>query len=528
MTSLNDRPVVRFARFVVIGAIVTAAAGAGAQTQPSTASAPATMPALRFHLGPDTTVITEPLLPNGLPDYLGAINARFGRGVTPANNAAVPLLRAMDPRYALNESIRERTYEQLGMQAPPADGTHFQDFPGAVRDESYQAALENLWQAEQYPAVADWLKRNEAPLALFAEASQRSRYFIPLVGDPEKPITGALLPSLAQYRHMAKAMVIRANLAAGEGRIDDAWADLLACCRLGGLVAQDSMLIGRLVGISVANLANDATARLAASGKLDAAQASRMMRDLRAIPAGISAIPAVQTEHFITLDAICRLALHPEQVGYLVDWLPWDDAEDQQRALAKRRAETLVSGVDIDDTLRRAIRAHDRLVAVMESDTYAQFRQAQERFDQALDKMRADARAFLLDEAAASAVGQPSDQSPWLPDLMLSLLMRSLARAEMLARQQEVRRDMAIVALALNGYRAEAGAYPDSLDALVPTWLEKVPADFFSAKPLAYRAADGGYALYSYSFNGRDDGGRNDDRGSNGMAPDDVAYTAGR
>src|SRR5689334_18948683 len=50
-----------------------------------------------------TTRIVEPLQPDGSIDYLSAIEQRFGDGVTPENNAIVPLLRAFG-RAALPKS----------------------------------------------------------------------------------------------------------------------------------------------------------------------------------------------------------------------------------------------------------------------------------------------------------------------------------------------------------------------------------------------------------------------------------------
>ena len=41
-----------------------------------------------------TTYLTSPLRPDGYVDYVAAVNARYGQGVTPENNAAVLLWKA--------------------------------------------------------------------------------------------------------------------------------------------------------------------------------------------------------------------------------------------------------------------------------------------------------------------------------------------------------------------------------------------------------------------------------------------------
>jgi hypothetical protein len=69
----------------------------------------------------------------------------------------------------------------------------------------------------------------------------------------------------------------------------------------------------------------------------------------------------------------------------------------------------------------------------------------------------------------------------------------------------------AAVACALERYRLAQGQYPDSLGALVPSYLKQVPADLLAPKgtPLTYRReADGGFALYSVGLNRVDDHGK--------------------
>ena len=46
----------------------------------------------------ETTYITEPLRPDGYPDYIAVLNQRGSKGVTPENNAVVPVFRAMGPK----------------------------------------------------------------------------------------------------------------------------------------------------------------------------------------------------------------------------------------------------------------------------------------------------------------------------------------------------------------------------------------------------------------------------------------------
>ena len=66
----------------------------------------------------------------------------------------------------------------------------------------------------------------------------------------------------------------------------------------------------------------------------------------------------------------------------------------------------------------------------------------------------------------------------------------------------------AVVACALERYRIQHDAYPESLQALVPGFLDKVPHDIVDGAPLRYRRlASTNFVLYSVGWNGQDDAG---------------------
>jgi hypothetical protein len=78
--------------------------------------------------------------------------------------------------------------------------------------------------------------------------------------------------------------------------------------------------------------------------------------------------------------------------------------------------------------------------------------------------------------------------------------------------------DLARVAIALERYRLAHGEFPESLDALAPQFMEKVPHDVIGGQPLHYRrtsdpssqssdAANEQFILYSVGWNETDDGG---------------------
>jgi hypothetical protein len=68
--------------------------------------------------------------------------------------------------------------------------------------------------------------------------------------------------------------------------------------------------------------------------------------------------------------------------------------------------------------------------------------------------------------------------------------------------------DAARTSCALERYRLAEGKLPDTLDALVPRFIDRIPNDVIDGKPIRWRReADGGYVLYSIGWNRKDDGG---------------------
>ncbi|HPK99390.1 MAG TPA: hypothetical protein PKW83_15705 [Verrucomicrobiota bacterium] len=83
------------------------------------------------------------------------------------------------------------------------------------------------------------------------------------------------------------------------------------------------------------------------------------------------------------------------------------------------------------------------------------------------------------------------------------------------AAPMDVMREQIVAAIALKRHRLRHGRLPPTLEALVPEFLTSVPHDWFADAPMRYRPVAGGaYELYSVSSDGVDDGG--DGRDSQG------------
>ena len=83
--------------------------------------------------------------------------------------------------------------------------------------------------------------------------------------------------------------------------------------------------------------------------------------------------------------------------------------------------------------------------------------------------------------------------------------------------------DLARVAIALERHRLAYGQYPESLAALAPQFIDKLPHDVIGGGELKYRLTNGGFVLYSIGWNEKDDGGTPAPMKNNFLDPDSDA-----
>jgi len=101
-------------------------------------------------------------------------------------------------------------------------------------------------------------------------------------------------------------------------------------------------------------------------------------------------------------------------------------------------------------------------------------------------------------------------ETAWRPYRFLAgVAAPNFEKAATTAASAQTQVNLAIVACALERCRRQTGRYPDSLDALVPRWVQKLPHDLITGEPLKYRRLDSGqYLLYATGLDGKDDGGK--------------------
>jgi hypothetical protein len=99
-----------------------------------------------------------------------------------------------------------------------------------------------------------------------------------------------------------------------------------------------------------------------------------------------------------------------------------------------------------------------------------------------------------------------NNRSPFY--LLARIAIPNFTRAMQTCAFNQTQANEAQIACALERYKLANGNYPETLDALAPQFIKKIPRDLIGGQPLHYRRADDGkFILYSVGWNETDDGG---------------------
>ena len=143
------------------------------------AAPPAKRPKIPVTISKATTYITEPLRPDGYPDYLAAVDRRASRGVTPENNFVVLFRKAVGPGD-VPPTVRRAYFKRLGISPLPADGHYFVDIYSFLDRELRKAGRvspsdgEKVWEQFDRVVSGPWSKREFPLFCALANGERRA------------------------------------------------------------------------------------------------------------------------------------------------------------------------------------------------------------------------------------------------------------------------------------------------------------------------------------------------------------------
>lgn len=314
-------------------------------------------------------------------------------------------------------------------------------------------------RAERYSLARReaWLKSNAKGFALFQQALRAPVGPEPSVSAPAKVLMG----QYGDLRQLARYKLIEANTRELRRDWNGALQSHLDVVQLGNDVGQGGGLISALTGHAIIALGRDGVWEL--SERLNLAQAKAATVRLQGLYLGrLLLTGTIGAEKQSGLKMLRGMMLDPKWRAPEL----WGVTESAQREdlLKVTPEEVLVRYAQkMDAQTANALLPYRTLVL--------QPRRAQKTFDDLLvPDLRSYAFTFARTDSAMAA---------WL------------------------------VVLALHVHKLERGAYPQTLNALVPRYLNRVPVDPFSAAaPLRYRRTAKSYVLWSIGPDGLDNGGQ--------------------
>jgi hypothetical protein len=470
-----------------------------------------------FTVSPETTYVTGPLDKDGYVDYVTAVNERLRGNIKPEDNANVLLWQAIGP-HPEGGTVPEDYWLWLGAPPPQEkkgyfirDGDYWKQLTKDENnsretfeefDKRMSKAIRWPWRAQDEPELTGWLKQNEKALASVKEATLRSEYYNPVMprtpNDGSRPmLIGALLPNVQVCRGIAAALVCRAMLRVNEGKTEEAWQDLMACPRLGRLLGRGASLIELLVGIAIDSIADGTDVAFLQHGKLTSDQLQRCLRDLQRLPAMPTVADKLDVyERFMFLDALMCLASEWPRI-------------DESNAFSIKPKRTLslkdrlfTRNINFDPALQNVNRAYDQI---------RDGSRLTDRNARSLEMDKID-QEFRLPAKRPSPIEKflmgPKSRGEELGRILIELLLPAIAKLQAATERCEQNQRNLYLAFALAAYYADNGRYPEALAELAPKYLDTIPDDIYSGKPLIYKPEANGYLLYSVGANGIDEGGQ--------------------
>jgi hypothetical protein len=490
-------------------------------------------PSPPIKLSRETTFITDTLQPNGMPDYERYLLEKMRDGVTPQNNAATLIWPALWPGE-LQPADYEIVASELGLTAVPsqrdalvpiskylqsiARQQSVEEAETPVASAGAQAAdvapqfvgqdsedklkdriLQRPWTTAEFPLVAKWVEQNQKPLDKLVEASRRPRCYFPsttLLNQKSDMLFTILLPGEQGSREVGRSLLARSMWNIGEHRPNDAWSDLLAVYRTGPLVAQGETLVSELIGIALTGMAFEGTVALL-SETLPADVPRQMLHDLDGLETYHRAADLIdRSERFYFADCVIAISR-----GELDPRLLDNSGKTGDELNILHRV-----NIDWNAVLRKGNEFYDGHVAALrlKDPTARQAALARVQNDLEAAVSRPDAGSYV------AAVINPSARSDMVASHLMGLLLPALTLIDTTETRANVQLELARLGAALALFNTEHGAYPEKLDELIPTVLDKLPSDNYGNQTFFYQRTDDGYLLYSAGANLSDDQGSNE------------------
>lgn len=367
-------------------------------------------------------------------------------------------------------SARLETIRQAGQPVTLAELHTWYAEPPAAENAAvlYQEAFAALTAAQaDSPA---FLTQNQKALPLLHQAVARKKCRYPV--DLTAGLT-ATMPYLASVKKCAQLLEKDTAAQAAKGRMDLAAQSVLDGLHLAQSLAEEPLLISQLVRVATESITQ---------GGL------RQALDRRPFSDEQLAVLSTALREAENATGFTRAFVGERCFGIAFFQLP---AAEQAKLIAQMGKEA--GGIDFETYRKKPAYTADADFYLDCMDGY----------------IAAAGQSFPGSLEAASQLAGQGGEARDKGHVISAVLLPALGTAIEKAADAAARLRLARVALAVERHRlAHQNALPETLDQLVPQFLDAVPADPYDGRPLRYaKTPPKGYTLYSVGKDRKDDGG---------------------
>ncbi|MHC4336827.1 MAG: hypothetical protein ACYSTG_02615 [Planctomycetota bacterium] len=342
--------------------------------------------------------------------------------------------------------------------------------------------------------IKRWIADQKEALDLVVAGAQKPHYWRKYANKQNTTeMMAVLLPNLSKYRALANALGWRARLSAEQGRYEDAFNDLKSCYRLGQHIKGDNtFLIEQLVGMSFEALATQSLRDILSEYEIDSIVLTKLQKDLEQMVAGEDFIVSFETEKLFVYDVIQRCFTEGRFGGGHICLGELSRLEDLG----------MINSGDFSIFEKFwAELPHILFTHPNKQET----REMAERYYAFWKKMARKSPASTRSEG----IDLKSQSSEIIKgNILLEILAPRFGRVIEISYHKRTEFRALVTIIGLLRYKSDKGCYPENLQELMTAgYLNELPMDPWSDRPLVYKKTDDDFTLYSVGEDFEDDGG---------------------
>ncbi len=345
--------------------------------------------------------------------------------------------------------------------------------------------------------IGPWIEQNEAAWKEFMAGSAKSYCYQPYTHDPNgesKSVWSILLPHLSSLKDLARMAAWRSRIDRDQGRLQQSIEDCLDIAHAASHLQGQGILIEQLVGLALSGLGHGEILRIIADRKLSAAELQYLQEQLSQIYPGDYPLLNMEGERLAFMDVVQRSFTDGGPGGGHLIPGQWDEFQD-------------FTSIDPDIRDKRFLMPFYTAASMAHARRDATIAKANEIYD--LQSKMAHMTPY---ERHISSTKTPEEimYSSWsnYRFFLIDIFMPATARVSDTVYRAKTGHEATIAILAILRWRLEKNQYPAALDELVAAgFLNDLPMDPWSDKPLVYKKTEDDFILYSVGFNFKDDGG---------------------